>query len=96
MPNAQRLTPNAKCKAPSAKRHAASATRRTASDERRAERLTLRDRQHDDRRLCMECNYLAGFVLGGWRCGSHRAAQVGRDLPAVLVTMAQRCPGFAL
>ena len=61
-----------------------------------ADVLWLRDLQGDHRHLCLECNHLAGSVLGGWRCGSHRAAQVGRDLPAVLVTMAQRCPGFAL
>ena len=55
-----------------------------------ADLLVLRDRQLDDRRLCLECrSYRPG------RCGNHRAArlhspEVGRDLAALL----QRCPGF--
>ena len=54
------------------------------------ERLTLRDRQHDDRVMCCECqHYRPG------RCGNHRRAglqevEVGRDL----ATLLQRCPGF--
>lgn len=57
-----------------------------------AERLVLRDRDADDRRLCVECShYRAG------RCGNRKAAglhspEVGRDLAATL----QRCEGFAL
>lgn len=58
-----------------------------------AERLHLRDVQVDDRRLCVECIHLAGRA-GAWRCSNHRAAGVGRDLPAVLTTTMQRCPGF--
>ena len=56
-----------------------------------AERLTLRDRDSDELRLCLECqHYRSG------RCGNHRAAglnspELGRDLAAML----QRCPGFA-
>jgi hypothetical protein len=55
-----------------------------------AERLTLRDRDGDDRRMCHEC---AAYRPG--RCGNHKAAgmhtaEVGRDLAATL----QRCPGF--
>ena len=55
-----------------------------------AERLTLRDRDADERRLCIECkHYRPG------RCGNHRRAglqapDVGRDL----ATLLQRCPGF--
>lgn len=59
-----------------------------------AERLHLRDVQVDDRRLCVECVRLAGRA-GAWRCSNHRAAGVGRELPAVLVTTMQRCTGFA-
>ncbi len=55
-----------------------------------AERLTLRDREGDDRRMCVEC----GAYRPG-RCGNHRraglgGADVGRDLAAML----QRCAGF--
>jgi virulence-associated protein VagC len=55
-----------------------------------AERLTLRDRDGDARRMCIECsNYRPG------RCGDHKraglhTAELGRDLAALL----QRCPGF--
>lgn len=55
-----------------------------------AERLTLRDRQQDERVLCAECSH---YRPG--RCGNHKAAglasfEVGSDLS----TMLQRCPGF--
>lgn len=33
-----------------------------------ADRLMQRDREQDDRRLCMECNHLSG--VGAWRCGN--------------------------
>ena len=55
-----------------------------------AERLTLRDRDADDRVICAECrHYLPG------RCGNHRSAlmttaDIGRDLAAML----RRCAGF--
>ena len=57
-----------------------------------AERLHLLDVQAEGRALCLSCRHLAGSVTG-WRCGNHRAAEVGRDLPRELVTQAQRCPG---
>ena len=56
-----------------------------------ADRLVMRDREQDDRRLCLECiTYRPG------RCGNPRAAgltthEVGADLASLL----QRCPGFA-
>lgn len=59
-----------------------------------AERLHLRDVEGDERRLCVECEHLAGRASSGWRCGNARAAGVASDLPAELVTMAQRCAGF--
>lgn len=58
-----------------------------------AERLHLRDVTGDDRALCVECRHLAGRS-GEWACGNDRAADVGRDLPAALVTTMQRCAGF--
>ena len=58
-----------------------------------AERLHLRDVQGDDRALCVECRQLGGRA-GAWHCGNHHAADVGRDLPAALVTTMQRCAGF--
>ena len=53
--------------------------------------LVLRDRQLDDRRMCLECrSYRPG------RCGNHRVArlnspELGRDLAELL----QRCRGFS-
>lgn len=58
--------------------------------ERMVEKLVIRDREGDDRRLCLECSHLQG----SWRCGNHVRAGVGRDLPFELVLMLQRCPGL--
>jgi len=57
-----------------------------------AERLTLRDRQHDDRRLCLECAALADN--GRCLAAAHgRLAGADRRLEPV-PTILQRCPGF--
>lgn len=59
-----------------------------------AERLTLRDRDGDDRRLCLECTWLSDT-------GRCMAAATGR-LPGVdrrlkpLPTLLQRCDAFGL
>ena len=41
---------------------------------RLADKLVIRDREGDDRRLCLECAHLHG--AGRWRCGNWRAAGV--------------------
>ena len=67
---------------------------RAADTEHLAERLTLRDRQQDDRRLCLECAALAD----NRRClvaARDRLAGADRRLEPV-PTILQRCPGFAL
>jgi hypothetical protein len=59
-----------------------------------AERLVLRDRQHDDRRLCLECAALGA----NQRClvaARGRLAGADRRLEP-LPTILQRCPGFTL
>lgn len=66
--------------------------------ERLADELVIRDRENDDRRLCLECTHL--YRGDGWRCGNWRAAGVAcrsRDaqLPEGLTTQLQRCDGFA-
>ena len=55
-----------------------------------AERLTLRDRESDDRSLCVECiNYRRG------RCGNHAQAGLGApDVGRQLAALLQRCRGF--
>jgi hypothetical protein len=48
-------------------------------------------RDGDDRRTCAECAHLRA----GRRCGNARAAGLVPELPRELVTLLQRCPGFA-
>ena len=64
-----------------------------------ADKLVLRDRDMDDRRLCLECNHLGGYGQISWRCANWQAAGVAsrsRDahLPQELVCTLQRCQGF--
>jgi len=64
-----------------------------------ADTLVIRDRESDDRRVCLECTHLAGHGPGSWRCGNWQAAGTAiktRDagLPADLVWQLQRCDGF--
>lgn len=62
--------------------------------EKLADRLKDRDREHDDRAMCMECVSLSGGI-GGWRCMAFRQCGA-RDpgLPHDLVSMLTRCPSF--
>lgn len=68
---------------------------RAADDaEHLAERLVLRDRQHDDRRLCLEC----AALTNNRRClvaARGRLAGADRRLEPVPTSL-QRCPGFTL
>lgn len=59
--------------------------------------LVIRDRDGDDRRLCLECTQLQG--AGPWRCGNGIVAGIAhttRDaqLPCELVSTLQNCDGF--
>lgn len=56
--------------------------------------LIRRDDTQDHRRVCLECARLSGTQGRGWVCTVPKLAQVARELPAVLVTMLQDCPGF--
>lgn len=61
--------------------------------------LTDRDRDGDDRKLCLECQHLAGSGTGSWRCSNWEQAGVAfrasdAGLPGDLVCMLQRCEGF--
>lgn len=60
-----------------------------------AERLHLRDVQADDRHLCLECAHLVGRATTGRTCGNANAARLGRELPAAILVVLQRCPGFS-
>jgi len=64
-----------------------------------ADKLVKRDRDSDDRRLCLECTHLGGYGRASWRCGNWQAAGVAisqRDsqLAADLVFKLQRCAGL--
>ena len=66
--------------------------------ERLADKLVTRDREADDRRLCLECVHLAGHAAV-WGCKSWQRSGVAiqaRDaqLPGALVQILQRCDGF--
>jgi hypothetical protein len=63
-----------------------------------ADKLVTRDRDDDDRALCLECTHLAGWRTS-WRCGNWQAAGIARQardaqLPADLVLTLQRCDGL--
>lgn len=64
-----------------------------------ADKLVTRDREKDDRRLCLECQHLTGFA-GSWRCRDWQRAGIAinpRDtgIPGDLVRTLQRCDSFA-
>ena len=67
---------------------------RVADADHLAERLTLRDRQHDDRRLCLECTWLGdtGRCLAA---ATGRIPGADRRLEPVQ-TILQRCDAFGL
>ena len=67
--------------------------------EKLADKLVLRDRDLDDRRLCPECQHLHGNRPSAWRCGNWKQAGIAvrasdAQLSAALVHQLQRCDGF--
>lgn len=61
-----------------------------------AQRLMVRDQQHDERRVCLECAHMAG-TANARRCGQWRQTRMkGPAMPADLVDVLQRCHGFAI
>jgi hypothetical protein len=64
-----------------------------------ADKLVVRDRESDDRNVCLECSHLTGHGARTWRCGNWRAAGVAHQasdaqLATDLVMLPQRCYGF--
>ena len=64
-----------------------------------ADKLVTRDRESDDRRLCLECQHCTGQCAGLMRCGNWQRAGMGvrasdAHLSAALVYQLQRCDGF--
>ena len=65
----------------------------TVEAEQLAFKLIDRDREMDDRRLCLECSNLSR--AGGWKCSNWRQADIGSlQVPTELVHLLQRCHGF--
>ena len=65
-----------------------------------ADKLVTRDRESDDRRLCLACFHLSGQSGKAWHCRNWQRAGVAlrarvAQLPAALVIQPQRCDGFA-
>ena len=59
-----------------------------------ADKLVMRDREADDRRLCLECLHLKSGG-GRWGCNQWQRAGLGSaGLPAELVRKLQRCDSF--
>ena len=63
------------------------------------DKLVKRDRESDDRRLCLECFHLSGQYGKAWDCRNWQVAKIAsraRDaqLSAALVFQLQRCDGF--
>ena len=59
-----------------------------------AYKLVNRDRDGDDRRLCLECAHLTG-QRAAWRCDQWKRAGMGAaGIPAGMVLLLQRCDGF--
>ena len=59
-----------------------------------ADKLVKRDRETDDRRLCLECLHLKSCG-DHWACNQWKRAGLGpAGLPADLVRQLQRCDGF--
>lgn len=62
-----------------------------------ADKLVIRDREKDDRRLCLECKHLNGYTTlrcNNWKkagiCNSSEGAFISSDFAILL----QRCYGF--
>jgi hypothetical protein len=59
-----------------------------------AEQLVNRDREGDDRFLCLECGNLSR--AGAWRCSQWQRAGLGaKVVPAELIQQLQRCWAFS-
>ena len=65
-----------------------------SESEKLADKLVLRDRESDDRRLCLECAHLAGRA-GSMRCAQWQRVGLGAaGVPAGLHLVLQRCDSF--
>ena len=67
--------------------------------EEQADKLVRRDREKNDRHLCLECTNLTGQSGAAWRCKDWRRAGIAlkagdAQLSPALLLQLQRCEGF--
>lgn len=70
-----------------------------ADGEKLANKMVIRDRVSDQRRLCLECKHLFGYGAGSWHCTNLKNAGIAiqkqdAQLPTDLVLTLQNCSGF--
>jgi hypothetical protein len=60
-----------------------------------ADKLVIRDREADDRRVCLECVHLRhGGRCGNWQQAGIAIKAIGTRFPDDFITILQRCDGF--
>ena len=64
------------------------------SAENLADRLIIRDRDLDDRVMCIECKYLHGLICRNWNKAGFAIKAEGANLPSSFTLLPQRCDGF--
>ena len=63
-----------------------------------ADKLVIRDREKDDRVICLECIHLGGYESGSLRCSNWKGSGIAVSarhafLPSDIALRLQRCPG---
>jgi len=66
-----------------------------ADAERLADKLVQRDREGDDRLVCLECLHLQRGRCGNWQVAGVAIRSRDAQLPPDLILQLQRCDGFA-
>ena len=64
------------------------------SAENLADRLVIRDRDLDDRVMCVECKYLHGLICRNWNKADIAIKAEGANLHSSFTVLLQRCDGF--
>ena len=59
-----------------------------------ADRLVMRDREQDSRRVCMECAHLRSDHCGNWKLAGVAIRSRDSKLPTNMLTQLQHCDGF--
>ena len=62
--------------------------------EQLADRLVIRDRDREERVMCVECKYLQGLNCRNWVQAGVALKAEGATLPSSFTVLLQRCDGF--